>query len=164
MKMTANFAVPTINLAGYRKELHDYMTKVIIQATREWLQAATGRVPVWSGASRATFSKLASEVKFDIEINPVAMSRVGMGSAASEGSIEAKDSKYVFHYKTTLPWLVWNDAHNANVDPDPTLFAKLINPGPYDLELAGYEAFKAFADTVTLPSVRPFLTSHLIRV
>jgi len=164
MKFTANFAVPSIDLAGYKSALNKHMTKVIIEATKEWLVAATGRVPVWSGASRATFSKLASEVKFDIEINPVVISRVGTGTAASEGRIETKDNQYTFIYHTTLPWLVWNESHNANVDPDPTLFSKLINPGPYELVLTGLEAFKAFADTVTLPSVKPFITSRMVKI
>ena len=41
---------------------------------------------------------------------------------------------YTFTYSTTLPWLVWNEYHDANVDPDPTKYpppAKLKKPGPY---------------------------------
>ena len=164
MKFTANFAVPTIDLASFRGALDKYMLKQIIQATREWLQAATGRIPVWSGASRATFSKLAESVQFELEINPVVISRVSTGISSSDGRIETKDGMYLFKYSTHLPWLVYNEYNDANASPDPTLFAKLKQPGPYGFQLEGYQAFKLFADTVTLPPLSPYIKSRKVSV
>ena len=160
MKMTAKFLVPKIKLAAYRKELDRYMKKVIVEATQAWLMAVIGEIPVWSGASRATFLKLASAVKFNIEINPVVIDRTGIGSSLSEGRIETKDGQYTFYYSTTLPWLIWNEYNNANLTPDPTLFYRVKKEGPYNFQVEGRDAFKLFADTITLPLVEPFVTSR----
>lgn len=164
MKMTATLRLPKIDLSGYRRALDTHMTKVIVEATQAWLQAVVGIIPVWSGASLATFTKLASQVQFQIEINPVAIDRVSTGISASEGRIETKGDKYVFHYKTTLPWLIWNEYNNANTNPDPTLFYRVKKEGPYNFQIDGYEAFRRYADTVKLPSVKPFVITRTRKI
>ena len=48
----------------------------------------------------------------------------GIGQLAGDGSMETDKKKgdYTFTYSTTLPWLIWNEYHNANVEPDPTMY------------------------------------------
>ena len=67
-------------------------------------------------------------------------------------------------YRTWLPWLIWNEYHNANVDPDPGLFGRLLKPGPYNFQVKGYEAFKQFSQAVDLPAVSRYVKSVRVKV
>jgi len=169
MRILASFQVPRVNLARFRQALHEHLSEALAQAATVWLQAtATEIVPVWSAASRATFSPLASHVGYVLSLSPVAdaPNRIDLGIANGTGTFETDASQglYRFTYSTTLPWLVWNEYHNANVDPDPGLFDKLLKPGPYNFQVKGYEAFKRFSQTVDLPAVAPYVTSMRIKV
>jgi len=166
MRFTASLAAPTLDLAGYRKALKAHMQEALAQAIVTWLAAVLEEIPVWSGASRATFIPLASRIQFNIPITPRVIDRRGVGIASAGGELEIDEEKgrYAFEYRTWLPWLVWNEYHNANVDPDPGLFDKLLKPGPYNFQVKGYEAFKRFSQTVDLPAVAPYVTSMRIKV
>ena len=170
MKFTTQFSMPRIDVAAYRNALDRHMSDLIAQAVLVWLEAVLAEIPVWSGASRATFVKLASAIGHSLPIAPAAVSaahglftsrinRTGMGQAASDGRVTAdkQTGEYSFTYSTTLPWLIWNEYHNANVDPDPSLFYRVLKEGPYNFQVVGARAFLRFADNVDLPSVRPFV-------
>lgn len=166
MKFTASLAAPSLDLAVYRKALHAHMQDVLAQAIVAWLGAVLEEIPVWSGASRATFIPLASRIEFNIPIMPKVIDRRGVGIASAGGELEIDEEKgrYAFEYRTWLPWLVWNEYHNANVDPDPGLFDKLLKPGPYNFQVKGYEAFKRFSQTVDLPAVSRYVKSVRVKV
>jgi hypothetical protein len=159
MKFTRAFALPSINLSAYKKELHRKMSEAIAQGTMEWLDAVLREIPVWSGASKATFLKLAQEIDYGLDIAPVASDRTGQGMSQSDGEVVTDINKglYTFQYGTTLPWLIWNEYHNANVEPDPTLFYRVWKEGPYMFQVKGADAFERFAETVKLPPVAPFV-------
>lgn len=165
MRFKRTFALPSINLAAYRKELHRTMSEAVAQATMEWLEAVLAEIPVWSGASRATFIKLASEINYGVDIAPVAMDRTAQGVAQSDGKVVADINKglYTFQYGTTLPWLIWNEYHNANVEPDPTLFYRVWKEGPYRFQIKGADAFQQFAERVRLPKVAPFIKMRRVK-
>jgi hypothetical protein len=166
MKFTASFAAPSLDLAAYRKVLDQHMRDVLAQAIIAWLGAVLEEIPVWSGASRATFIPLASRVSYGIPIAPRVISRIGTGIASSAGPLELDEQKgrYAFEYRTWLPWLLWNEYHNANVDPDPTLLGRLLRPGPYNFQAKGYEAFQRFSQMVDLPAVGRYIQSVRIKV
>ena len=166
MKFTASLAVPTLDLAGYRKALHAHMQEALAQLIVTWLTAVLEEIPVWSGASRATFIPLATRISYGVPVVPRVISRIGTGIASSAGDLEidAEKGRYAFEYRTWLPWLVWNEYHNANVDPDPGLLGKLLKPGPYNFQVKGYEAFKRLSQSVDLPAVAPHVTSTRIKV
>ena len=157
MKFTARLSAPRIDVSAYRKALDKHMTAAIARGLMEWLEAVLAEIPVWSGASRATFSKLASHISLSIPIAPVAVDRVGTGQASGDGQMETDidSGRYTFTYSTSLPWLIWNEYHNANVDPDPSLFYRVIKEGPYNFQAVGARAFLRFADGVDLPPVKP---------
>jgi hypothetical protein len=168
MKFTGQFSMPRIEVAAYRNTLDRHMSDMIAQALMVWLEAVLAEIPVWSGASRATFVKLARQIGYDLPVAPAAveaahglfterMDRTWTGEAQSEGKVTADKEKgeYTFAYSTTLPWLIWNEYHNANVEPDPTLFYRLLQPGPYNFQVVGARAFLRFADKVNLPAVKP---------
>ena len=125
---------------------------------------------MWSGASRATFVKIAQQIGYSLPLDrrpsmrrtafsTSRMDRTAMGQAQSDGKLTADKTtgEYTFTYSTTLPWLIWNEYHNANVEPDPSLFYRVIKEGPYNFQAVGARAFLRFADNVDLPSVRPFV-------
>src|SRR4051812_11709786 len=59
MKFTGSFKAPRINVSAYRQKLQEVLGDAIAHAAFEWLGATVQEVPVWSGASRATFMPLA---------------------------------------------------------------------------------------------------------
>jgi hypothetical protein len=166
MKFTASLAAPSLDLQGYRKALHQHMQDVLAQAVVTWLAAVLEEIPVWSGASRATFIPLASRVSYSVPIVPRVIDRKGVGIASSAGPLEMDEEKgrYAFEYRTWLPWLVWNEYHNANVEPDPGLFDRLLQPGPYNFQVKGYEAFQRVSQTVDLPAVASYVKSIRVKV
>jgi len=150
MKFTGTLRAPRIDLDKYRRLLDTKLREAIAQAIFEWLEATVlAEVPVWSGASRATFLALARNIEYDIPISPVAPSRLGQGMSASSGSLEADAMKgrYVFHYSTTLPWLCINEVADAT-----QWGFHLKKPGPYDFQKKGAAAFRRFAENVRLPN------------
>ena len=102
MKFTGTLVAPRIDMAKYRNVLDKHLRETIAQAIVGWLEATVlAEVPVWSGASRATFLALARNIEYNIPIFPVAPSRVDRGMAESSGSLEADAMKgrYVFTYQ-----------------------------------------------------------------
>ncbi len=176
MKFKAQLAVPRIDVTAYCNALDAHMRATIAQGLMEWLEAVLAEIPVWSGASRATFVKLASQIGYNLPVAPASVEaahglfteridRTAMGRAQSAGTLTAdkETGQYTFTYSTTLPWLIWNEYHNANVEPDPTLFYRLIDPGPYNFQVVGARAFLRFAETVDLPSVKPHVRAVRVK-
>ena len=66
---------------------------------------------------------LADTIGMSVPNAPVTNSRIGQGMSESSGSklsVNEPAGHYTFTYQTTLPWLIWNEFNDANVDPDPT--------------------------------------------
>lgn len=171
MKFTATFRAPRLDSTKYARALREHFTEHLTDAAVEWLGAVTSKVPVWSGASAATFLPLARAVSYPLTVQPLLYSRgsrVDLGLSNAEGSFDVDDGKgkYTFTYSTTLAHLIWNEFHNANIDPDPTKWpppAELIEPGPYDFQRLGQEAFERYAAGVTLPNPLLALRVNTIR-
>ena len=163
MKFTGTFRAPRFNLTGYRKAVDNHFREVMAGAIMEWLEATVmTKVPVWSGASRATFIALARNIGYNIPIFPVAPSRTSRGEAESLGHLDVGDSKpgrYLFTYKTTLPWLIINEYFDAT-----QWGFNLRDPGPYHFQEAGAVCFRKLAENVRLPSPLPYLKSTPIKV
>jgi hypothetical protein len=165
MKLTATYIAPRVNLEAYRRALQETLGDAIARAAAEWLNATTGAIPVWSGASLATFLPLASELSFPLSIAPTSfVSRINLGLSNATGEVEtnAQTGRYTFTYGTTLKHLIYNEFNNANVTPDPSLFARLISPGPYQFQQKGKAAFEKAANGVQLPA--PIFVLNRIQV
>jgi hypothetical protein len=161
MHLSAKFQVPRVNINRYRQVLHENLSETLAQVGMIWLHAtATEIVPVWSGASRATFSPLASYVGYVLSLSPVgnAPNRVQLGINNGEATFEANPDTgiYSFSYSTMLPHLIINEYYNANTFINPLTgqqYFHLINPGPYHFQEAGRRAFERFAaNDIQLPS------------
>jgi hypothetical protein len=162
MHMSARFQVPKVNLARFKEALHARLSECLAQAAAIWLQTtATGIVPVWSGASRATFSELAGYVGYVLSfpIQSDAPNRIGWGVSEGTGTFmlqtDVAKGLYQFSYSTTLPHLMINEYYNANLFTNPLTgqpYFHLIHPGPYHFQEAGQEAFRRYASSeIVLP-------------
>ena len=163
IKVSAVYQVPKINITAYKRVLNDNFSKAIADAARVWLQATTVEIPVWSGASLATFVKLASDAGFSLGgLSPVfnAPSRIGLGLSASQGSLEGNNANatFKFTYSTSLRHLIFNEFNNANSSPDSTLFGTLKNPGPYRFQQKGKAAVLPLLRGLRLPNLNDFIT------
>lgn len=154
MRIKATFRIPRVDFGKYLAALKERLGDAIAHAAFEWLGATTSVIPVWSGASLATFLPLASQVGLSILVSPVASSRIDLGLSNATGEVKADADKgrFEFSYSTSLAHLIYNEANNANISPDPTLFSKLKQPGPYHFQEKGKAAVKRVFDDVRLPS------------
>jgi hypothetical protein len=152
MKFKGSLVSFRFDLAKYQKRLHDVLSNEIAHAAFTWLETVLSEIPTWSGASRATFLRLAREVEYALQISPKDINRIPYGQRHGEGSITADPKKgvYNFHYSTDLRWLVHNEFNSP--DSDPNVFSRLLKPGPYFFQKKGQEAFRKFASEVRLPS------------
>lgn len=144
------------------------LTRQLKKAATVWLNATVLLViPVWSGASRATFLKLAREVGFPLTVtglkapsrllnqSPSELGpRAGFQKSRGEVTTNSSSGIYTFTYQTDLFHLVFNEFNNANQNPTAgRLFSRLIQPGPYNFREIGQDAFEDYVrDTTELPS------------
>lgn len=168
MKFSGTLKAPKLDLSAYLAKLDQKLTEAVQNAAREWLHATVSEVPVWSGASVATFLKLAAAVAYPLGATPVtgAPNRVSLGQGASIGELNLDKStgKYTFKYGTSLAHLIYNEFNNANTSPDPTLFGRLLEPGPYNFQAKGRDAFDRAAVGVQLPAVADFIGEKSVKV
>lgn len=166
MKLKATFRVPRYDITAYQQLLQDRLGRAIADAAAEWLGAVMFLIPVWSGASHGTFKPLASQIGLQLVIAPRAfVNRVSFGEANATGEVtmDAAAGRFTFSYSTTLAHLIYNEFNNANRTPDPTLFARLIQPGPYQFQAAGEQVFREFAESVRLPDPTKAMTVRTVR-
>ena len=152
MKFTGSLVTLQFTLSDYQKRLHEHLSNEIAHAAFVWLEAVLSEIPTWSGASRATFLRLAREVEYVLSISPTTLNRIPYGQRHGDGEVTADPAKgvYTFRYETTLRWLVHNEFNSP--DSDPAVFHRLLKPGPYHFQQKGQAAFSKFASDVRLPS------------
>lgn len=180
MKFKVRFTGAQINTARYFGSAVDQRLSTLIeQAGYAWLNAFVLRViPVWSGASRSTFLKLAREVNFPLTVTGISAPRklissdssrygprAGFQRSSGEVSKDATNGVYFFKWETNLFQLVFNEQQDANANPTAgRLFSRLKQPGPYNFRELGRAAFVEFSrDKVTLPSPWPYLKRTSIK-
>lgn len=161
MRIQAQLQRPQLNVRKLSAAYTAVGSDAIAQAAIAWIEAALGIIPVWSGASHATFLHLARAVGYSLPIDPVdnAPKRLSYGLRTSSGSvgISASAGQFTFSYDTSLKHLVYNEYHNANVTPDPDLFAQLINPGPYNFQEQSRRAALDAINDLHLPDPKLFI-------
>lgn len=150
LKLSAKLQAPRLDVRGYKNELERRARETISLAIFQYVETATSIIPVWSGASLATFTELAALISLPLVITPsdTAHSDETASGKTHGGAyldIDKEGGRFQFVYQTDLPHLVWNEYHNANSEPDPGLFGKLKNPGPYHFQKeAGKEVYHVF--------------------
>ena len=159
MGLTAKLQIPQIDVSSYRTATHDRLSETITEAAKAWIDNAEGIIPVWSGASRATFLDLANKVGYQLMIDPVAASRIELGYENGVATFTAnkEESTYSFSYSTSLAHLIINEYYDAT-----QWGFHLKRPGPYHFQEAGRNALRRI--TVSMPTLKPFIQKKSVRV
>ena len=112
-KVKADVRYPVVDIPRAQKKIGETMTKFTFDVLREWVTEVTDVIPVWSGASRASFLKLANQAQVAIEIEPLIVapigSRIPLGYALSTGVViaDARGSAglYGWDWASTLDYI-----------------------------------------------------------
>lgn len=163
MKVKLDLVQIEINTGEWLTLMDRRLSTHINRSAARWINSIVFSViPIWSGASRATFVKLAREVNFPLSIGSASPTSSGsdvspmLGFRQSSGEVEKNKSLglYTFTYSTTLFHLVFNEQYDANSDKKAgKVFSELLNPGPYNFREVGREAFETYArEKARLPS------------
>lgn len=164
MKFYGNLVKLSIDEKKFRKAVHEELSNELGRLAFVWLEAVLAEIPTWSGASRATFLRLAREIGYSLVISPEVVSRISFGQRHGTGKVtmNAKKGIYTFKYTTNLRWLVHNESNSPGSDPN--VFHRLRKPGPYNFQQKGLAAFLREAVTIRLPLSSKFLKKTNLRI
>ena len=166
-RIQATLRAPVIRLGEYKNAFGNAAEGNITQAAFVWVSTAVALIPVWSGASRATFAKLARAISFSFDNRPVstAPDRRSRGESESEGDVifDRASGNFLFRYATDLKWLVFNEENDANQGGDPDVFFRLLNPGPYNFVDTANDAARPVLQDFVPPRVEAFITVRRVR-
>lgn len=155
MRFSFEYSTLHLSTSVWKKLLDQELRAALTQGGLIWLNAALSQIPIWSGASRGTFLKLAAKIGYSIGIGGGVpwLSGPSYGEAHSTANLTVFDGAYVLEYTTNLWHLVYNEYNDANANPEAgRLFARLKQPGPYNFQDIAGESFRAFAKSVRLPT------------
>lgn len=96
-----------IDLNRSLREIDKIMKDFTLNALSTFVIDSTNPIPVWSGASRATFKKLAAIARTQIDIHPVAyFDGRPLGDSVSEGTLIAEpEVAYGWEWRTELYYI-----------------------------------------------------------
>lgn len=165
MKFKPKYRSIRLNLAAYRKVLEAHLREAIAFSVFQYLSLVEETIPVYGGASRATFLYLAKAIDYHLPINPRAADTTSEGIQASRGTVDVnpRAGTASFTYQTALEHLIYNEHHDGNARPGPGQWGTLLNPGPYRFRPQALAQFLRFAAAVGLPNPYQSLTSKPIR-
>ena len=138
------------------EELLAYLTGFVKAGGVKWLGATVEAVPIptWSGASRATFEKLARDLGTSVPIGPIRSrkDRTSLGRASSVGSGFFKAGHQIyFVYTTQLRHLKYNEFNLALAGPPPQPFSNNVRYTPYRFQDRGDKAWAQYARGLKIP-------------
>jgi hypothetical protein len=150
-----------LNTSVWKRLMDAKLKADLAEGVRLWIETSISEIPVWSGASRGTFLKLAAKVGYAVALGGGVpwLNGPSYGQSKSAGRVTIFSGAYVAEYYTSLWHLVYNEYNNANDNPEAgRLFARLHKPGPYNFQSTAAKAFLIFSRKVRLPSPRLALT------
>lgn len=162
MKWIPNLKTFRLNRSSYDRAALAAMREFNKRAGKAWIRAAVDQTPIptWSGASRATFQKLARELGTSVPIGPIIAprSRVALGRSVSSGSgvveeVRGGSPKYVgFTYETDLRYLEYNEYNRATKGPPPQPYSNAVRFTPYRFQQRAQGAWQVEASKARLPN------------
>lgn len=144
------------NKTGAIRELDEYVAKFVKEGGVRWLGATVEAVPIptWSGASRATFEKLARDLGTSVPIGPIRSRKdrtsLGRSTSAGSGYFRVQHSSY-FIYTTQLRYLRYNEFNAAVAGPPPQPFSDNVRFTPYRFQDLGDKAWDKYARGIKIP-------------
>lgn len=164
MRFQTEFYKITFDRSAYLRKMLKALREFNERAGQVWIDVAVNKTPIptWSGASRATFQKLASELGTSVPIGPIraAKDRTSLGRSTSSGSgvIENPKEGFVgFKYATNLRYLAYNEYNKAVAGPPPQPFSNKVRFTPYNFQVKANEAWKKAAKNAKLPDPFRFI-------
>jgi hypothetical protein len=107
--------VKGIDIEATSEKIHETMTKFVTKQLTTWVTVTTQPIPVWTGATRATFIKLAEQAGATLSISPKAPQDGRLrGIDNSQGELIAVPVKlYGWEWTSHLPYTdILNNRHN----------------------------------------------------
>lgn len=165
MKFKPNFVSLELDMPEYKRALDQYLTTKLKLGGRKWLDATvrtSTHIPTWSGASRATFQKLAQELGTSVPIGIIRAhkDRTALGRACAQGSgvfVNTSRGLWQFVYQTQLRYLKYNEYNRAVAGTPPQPFSNNVRYTPYGFQAKGAKAWFAFTKNLSLPSPFKYL-------
>lgn len=107
MSLDVEVNLPVPDRDETRQEIHEAMTEFLLDTLAVWVTETTQPIPVLTGASRASFLKLAAEAKTAIQINPKKKSRISLGVEQSTGVVvaDARAGIYGWDWTSRLEYI-----------------------------------------------------------
>jgi len=127
MSITVRTQTATLDIEAMQRAIAADISDRIQRAAIEYVSTAVSIIPVYSGASQATFTAIADALNLPLTISPRVNSRTDLGVNNSTGDLDLDGPVFSFEYTTELPHLVFNESNNAN-----DFGFNLTNPGPYN--------------------------------
>lgn len=106
MPLKTKVSYPKIDMAKSEEEIHQFMVAAVTDAAKTWVIHTTDVVPVLTGASKATFLKLASKARVALSISPKTKDRIPLGIESSQGELIFEKGKlYSFLWSSDLYYI-----------------------------------------------------------
>lgn len=129
MPLKATVKYPRIDIKRSVEEIHGVMVDAVIEAAKTFVIHSTDLVPVYSGASKASFLRLAALTRTQLIINPVAPSRIPLGVATSTGELLVEKGKsYGFEWSSDLVYIHIVDQRYGFIDAGVNALANFQPP------------------------------------
>lgn len=145
-KFRGTFATVNVAIRDYVVTLDAFMQERLEEAARRWVGAATGRVPLWSGMSRASLIPITQLANGTIVLSPLqAKSRIPAGERLGDASLIARFPQYELTISTAVEHFVIQDEHRVRRGGSPS--------APWRAFEAGNDAFRSFISEITLPPI-----------
>jgi len=152
---------------SYEEALLNALRHINEVAGRAWLKAAVDETPIptWSGASRSTFQKLASDLGTAVPIGPIRAKKnriaLGRANAGASGKFEDRKNLIVgFIYETTLQYLAYNEYNAAVAGPPPQPYSNNVRFTPYNFQGRAQAAWEFEASRAKLPDPTNYIRTR----
>lgn len=158
MKFICDFVGISLDIEAYREKVLKELRWENGTAGRKWLNEVIKGTPIptWSGASRATFEKLATALGTSVPIGHIRApaDRTALGRSLSDGEvIEDKGEVYVgFRYSTNLLHLHYNEYNKATAGRYPRPYSNNVRFTPYKFQARAQKVWVEHAKKVRLPN------------
>lgn len=169
IKLNFEFYGMVLDEAAYRKAMINALRNLNERAGQAWINAAVRMTPIptWSGASRATFQKLASELGTSVPIGPIVAKKdrtaLGRSVSATSGVWEENGGEVVgFTYETNLRYLHYNEYNLAVKGPPPQPFSNNVRFTPYHFQDRAKDAWELEVKKGKLPEITNYIKARAI--
>jgi hypothetical protein len=149
MKFKGTFVGATLNLNAYIQQMDNHFREQLEEGAKRWVEATTGRVPLWSGMARASLLKISALANGTVVLSPLlGKSRIPEGRRLGHATLTTDFPVYRFEVTTTVPHYVIQETKNVRART-----GRGSPSAPWRSFDAGREAFTEFVRSVGLPPV-----------